>query len=125
MGISPDVMVMTRTEFGDAEDRAFQRGVARGRFEQNWDNSHQDNPPSGPSKSKDVASPDAAGGPKFNPEGWTFEDHGNGVVYVRTPSGKHAAIGYMAPGDMVLSAILQELVGAVLMHNAPAEPVTS
>lgn len=44
MGISPDVMIMTRAEFQAAEDRAFQRGVTRGRFEQNWDNSHPDTP---------------------------------------------------------------------------------
>lgn len=60
--------------------------------------------------------PQAAG--RFSPEGWTFEDHGNGVVYVRAPSGKHAAIGYLAPGDMVLSGILHELVGAVLAFNS-------
>lgn len=56
----------------------------------------------------------------FLPEGWTFDDHGNGVVYVRAPSGKHAAIGYMAPGDMVLSGILHELVATILTANAAA-----
>lgn len=45
MGISPDVMIVTRAEFSAAEDRAFQRGVTRGRFEQNWDNSHKEPAP--------------------------------------------------------------------------------
>lgn len=47
-------------------------------------------------------------------EGWTFEDQGNGIVYVRAPSGRHAAIGYLPPPHRDLSEILRELVVAML-----------
>lgn len=63
MTISPDILIMTRAEFKAAEDRAFHRGVARGRFEQGCENSQRNTPSEGPSKTKLPASPDAGGGP--------------------------------------------------------------
>ena len=61
MSISSDVVIMTREEHRAAEDRAFQRGVARGRFEENHD--RLNNPPERAVEKQDPASPDAGGGP--------------------------------------------------------------
>jgi hypothetical protein len=36
--ISSDVVIMTKAEYRACTDREFQRGVTRGRFEQNHDN---------------------------------------------------------------------------------------
>lgn len=79
-------------------------------------------PPSeGPSKDKLAASPDAAGGPNFHPDGWTFKDCGGSVVQVRSPSGREVGIGYMPEGARAASEILRELVIEVLRANAPVE----
>lgn len=131
MTISSDVVILTRAEYRACTDREFQRGIARGRFEQNHDN--QSNTPeagqvrvaSPPAPSRDSESPGdepvaVGASPRFHLEDWIFKDEGGGVVMVTAPSGQCCGIGYMPQGSATASNILRDLVIAILIASAPA-----
>jgi len=59
--ISPNVVILTRAELKERENAAFQRGVARGRFEESYDRSNPVRKPGAISGTENLAAESVEG----------------------------------------------------------------